>query len=70
MCIITAPYAIVHPLAVVVASINTIVALHGGLAFSCMSIGGDPYHSTVIRPWRTVSATTGAVFYGHPGEFM
>jgi hypothetical protein len=68
MCIITAPYAVVYPLAVVIASIDTIVALRGGLAFawyvywmrciplcsdSTVEVGKCDKWSSILRsPWR------------------
>lgn len=47
MCIITAPHAVVYPLAVVIASINTIIALCGRLTFVWYVYWKQRIHTTL-----------------------
>jgi hypothetical protein len=54
MGIITAPYTVVYPLAVVVASIDTIIALQGRLAFAWYI-----YRKQCIPPCSESSAEDG-----------
>jgi len=70
MGIITAPYTVVYPLAVMIASINTVITLRVGLVFIWRSPRNGTYHPTVIGARRAVCTTRGAIFDNHPSDSM